>query len=114
MTWPRWADSVRPPRPVRAPVLESRSVEVLELDVLEPDVVAVVLKAEVAGPVHVLDRDLGELVLGAVGTLAGLRPRGEIDRRDLLTIEDDVDLRTARADRHVVPLARGLLGVDPR
>src|SRR5438270_815245 len=50
------------------------SIQILEPDVLEPAVLAVVLEAEVAGPVEVLDGHLAELVLRAIGARAGLGP----------------------------------------
>src|SRR5206468_1437627 len=75
--------SVGPTRQARG----SGSVELLELDVLEPAIGPVVLEPQVAGPVQVLELHLGELVRGAVGPLAGLGPAVEVDLGDVLPVQ---------------------------
>ena len=53
-----------------------------------------------------------KLVIRAVGAFAGDRPLVEVDGRDRRAIQDDGDLGALGRDRHVIPLASGLLGVD--
>ena len=90
------------------------SIRRLNLHVLVPAIMAVILEAEVARSGEVSDFDLVKLVVRAVRSLADLFEFAEVDIRNSFSVQDDRDLRPLGRDRHVVPLADGLLGIDLR
>ena len=53
-----------------------------------------------------------KFVSRAVGAFSGDSPLVEVDGRDRRAVQDDGDLGALGSDRHVIPLAGGLLGVD--
>src|SRR5262245_15304960 len=91
--------------------LTAFAVQRLDLDVAEVHNGAVVLQADVALTLEVLEGGV-ELVLGAVGILACLGPAVEVGVYDWLVVHYDNDLRPPGGDDEVVPtvLVRRLLG----
>src|SRR5215475_16122187 len=91
--------------------LTAFAVQRLDLDVAEVHNGAVVLQADVALTLEVLEGGV-EFVLGTVGILARLGPAVEVGVYDWLVVHYDSDLRPPGGDDEVVPaaLVRGLLG----
>ena len=82
----------------------------LDLDVLVPAILAVLLHADVADALEILDRLL-ELVLGAIGVLAHLVPLVQVHVDDLLAVHHHLDDVVGAGQFDVVPLAGRLHGV---
>ena len=72
------------------------------LDILEPDVSAVILQADMANP-GVIFKSGVELVTGAIGSLAGNPEISQVDRIDAFPVESHDNAGARTGQHHPVP-----------
>ena len=89
---------------VMACLENARSFQLLQLNILVPDIAAVVLETDVAFARMILIDDV-ELVLGAIGAFVRHVPLIEVCPSHLNAVHFDVDQVSVAGNLHMVPFA---------